>query len=75
MYLTGDHRVLREIRVDITKRCKWIAVSRLFAKNDKEKIASWISDLKRILIVFNVRSITSARASLTTHSQVELLIS
>jgi hypothetical protein len=33
------------------------AVSRLFhAKNDKDAIATWKSDLSRVLHIFNVRS-------------------
>jgi len=46
----------------------------LHAKNNKEKIAGWRSDLGRILQVFNVRSIVSARRSLTPDSQTELAI-
>jgi len=46
----------------------------LHAKNDKEKIAAWKSDLNRILQVFNVRSIISAWLSLTPHPQTELTI-
>jgi len=54
----GDPRILEEIRVDIVARRKWTAVCcRLFqVKDDKEKIAAWISGLNRILGVFNVRS-------------------
>jgi len=44
------------------------------AKNDKEKIVAWKSDLNRILQVFNVRSIVSARSLLTWHSQTELAL-
>ena len=44
------------------------------AKDDKDKIAAWMSDLVRILQVFNVRSIVSVRLSLTGHSQTELAI-
>ena len=51
------------------------AVSRLFhAKNDKEAIAGWKSDLSRILHIFNVSSIGFVRLSLTVHSQTELAI-
>ena len=46
----------------------------LHAKNDKDKIAGWKSDLARILHIFNVRSIVSVRLSLTRYSQTELAI-
>ena len=50
-------------------------VSRHFhAKNDKEKIATWKSDLNRILQVFNVRSIIYVRPFLTRHPQTELAL-
>ena len=44
------------------------------AKNDKETIATWRSDLNRILHVFNVRPVTPARPLLTVHFQTELAI-
>jgi len=51
-------------------------VSRLFhAKDDKEAIAAWRLELNRILHVFNVRSVTSVRPSLTARIQTELSIS
>lgn len=54
-----------EIRADIVRRRKLITVCRFIrAKDYKEKIASWISDLNRILTVFNVRSVTLTRQSL-----------
>ena len=46
----------------------------LLAKNDKEKIAGWRSDLNRILHVFSVRSISSVWRLLTLHSQTKLAI-
>ena len=50
-------------------------VSRHFhAKNDKDKIAAWRSDLNRILQIFNVRPIVSARSLLTIRFQTELTI-
>ena len=59
----------------IVKQSKRGVISRLFhAKNDKEKIATWRSDLTRILHVFNVCSIVSAWRSLTLHSQTELTV-
>jgi len=40
----------------VIKRGRRNPISRLFhAKNDKETIAVWKSDLNRILLVFNVR--------------------
>ena len=51
------------------------AVSRLIhAKDDKERIAGWRSDLNRILHVFNVRSVVSVWVSLTLRFQTELAI-
>ena len=44
------------------------------AKNDKEMIAIWRSDLNRILHIFNVRSATPAQPPLTVHFQTELSI-
>ena len=44
------------------------------AKNDKETIATWRSDLNRILHVFNVRSVTPIRTPLTAYFQTELAI-
>ena len=66
---------MAEIQRNVIKRGKRNVVSRhLHAKNDKEKIAAWRSDLGRILQVFNVRSIVSARRLLTVDSQTELAI-
>ena len=45
-----------------------------YAKNDKETIATWRSDLNQILQVFNVCSVTPARRLLTVHFQTELAI-
>ena len=66
---------MAEIQKNITKRGKRNGVSRMFqAKNDKETIATWRSDLNRILHVFNVRSIPPARPLLTVYFQTELAI-
>ena len=63
---TIDRRTVAEIQRKIVKWRKRNAASRLFhAKNDKEKITTWRLDLNRILHLFNVRSITSARLLLT----------
>lgn len=63
------------IQKRIIKQSKRNAISRhLHAKNDKEKIAAWRSDLVRILHVFNVRHLTSGWRLLTLCSQTELAI-
>ena len=50
-------------------------MSQLFhAKNNKETIASWKSNLNKILHVFNVRSIVSVWLLLTVRPQTELAI-
>ena len=43
-------------------------------KNDKKTIATWKSDLNRILHVFDVRFITYPFTSLTIHLQTELAV-
>jgi len=64
-----------EIQENIIKQSKRNAISRyIHAKNDKEKIAAWGSDLTRILHVFNVRSIVSIWLFLTVDYQTELAI-
>jgi hypothetical protein len=61
-----------EMKIELGKRN---AVSRLFhAKNDREMIAAWKSDLSRVLHIFNVSFLISARLSLNVHSQTELAI-
>ena len=62
-----------EIQGKVTKQSKRNAFSRLLhAKNDKETIAGWKSELNRILHVFNVRSATFTWSSLTVRFQAEL---
>ncbi|KAF9787249.1 hypothetical protein BJ322DRAFT_711299 [Thelephora terrestris] len=46
----------------------------LHAKNDKETIAAWKSDLNRMLHIFTVRSVVLARLWLTIRSQAELAV-
>ena len=66
---------MAEIQKNIIKQGKRNGVSRMFhAKNDKETIAAWRSDLNRILHIFNVRSAAPARPPLTVHFQTELAI-
>jgi hypothetical protein len=62
-------RTLSEIQSKVTKKGKRNAVSRIFhAKNDKETIATWKSDLSKILLVFNVSSVVILWLLLTDHS-------
>ena len=62
-----------EIQRKIIKQGKRSAVSRfLRAKDDKDTIATWRSDLNGILLVFNVCFVTSVRPLLTICFQTEL---
>ena len=64
-----------EIQGRVLKQSRRGAVSRLLhAKNDKESIVTWKSDLNRILHVFNVRSVASVWLRLTIRSQTELSV-
>jgi len=64
-----------EIQRKVIKQSGRNAVSRLFnAKNDKEKIAGWKTELNRILLVFNVRLITLASLPLIVSIQTELVV-
>ena len=66
---------MAEIQRRIVEQGKRGAISRYFhAKNDKDKIATWKSDLNRILQIFNVRPFVSARSLLTMRFQTELTI-
>ena len=66
-------RIADEIQRHIVKRGKRNAISRLYhAKDDKEAIANWRSDLDGILRVFNVCSATPTRPLLTFGFQAEL---
>ena len=66
---------MAEIQARVIKRSGRKAASRFFhAKNDKEAIVAWKSDLNRILLVFNVRSVAFALASLFTTFQTELVV-
>ena len=70
-----DRRTVAEIQRKIAKQAKRNVISRhLHAKNDKETIATWRSDLNRILLVFNVRSVLPDWPLLTSRSQTELAI-
>ena len=66
---------MAEIQQRIVKQGERGAISRHFhAKDDKDRIAAWRSDLNRILQIFNVRPIVSARSLLTMCFQTELAI-
>ena len=66
---------MAEIQGNIFKRVKRSTMSRHFhAKNDKEAIATWRSDLNRILHVFNVRPLAPVWLLLTIRIQAELTI-
>ena len=53
-------RTIDKIQRHIIERGKRNAISRRYhAKDDKRAIATWKLDLKGILDVFNVRSVTS----------------
>ena len=66
---------MAEIQEKVIKRSGRNALSKfLHAKNDKETIATWKSDLNRILHVFNVRPVLFTLASLIPHFQTELAL-
>ena len=66
---------MEKIQKKIEQRGKRGLISQHFhAKNDKDEITIWRSDLDRILHVFNVRSIAFVRSSLTVNFQTELAI-
>ena len=68
-----DRRTVAEIQGKVIKRSGRNAVSRfVHARNDKETITTWRSDLNRILHIFNVRSVVFTRPSLTISFQTEL---
>ena len=70
-----DPRTVGGIQKKVVKQGKRNVVSRHFhARNDKEAINAWRSDLNRILHVFNVRSVVFVWSLLTFHSQTELVI-
>ena len=65
---------MAEIQRSVIKGKRNVFSRHLHAKNDKERIAAWRSDLARILHVFNVRSIVSISLLLTRHPQTGLAI-
>jgi hypothetical protein len=55
-----DCRTVAEIQNKVIKQSGRNAPSRLFhARNDKETIAAWKSELNKILVIFNVCSMRS----------------
>ena len=66
---------MAEIQKDVIKLSERGFFSRLFyAKDDKDTLAAWRSDLNGVLHVFNVSSITSSSTFLTIHFQTELAV-
>jgi hypothetical protein len=66
---------LGEIQEKVIKKGKRNTVSRLFhAKIDKETITAWKSDLGKVLLIFNVRSVVVVWLLLTVYSQTELAL-
>ena len=66
---------MEEIQDRITEKGKRNLFSRLVhAKNDKETIATWNSDLNGILRIFNVRSAGSVPLSLTSSFQTQMAV-
>ena len=58
-----------EIQQEVTKQGERGTASRVFhAKVDKEKIATWRTNLNRILLVFNVHPITPYAANIKDSS-------
>ena len=63
------------IQTRIVERGKRNVILRyLYARNDREKIAAWSSDLIRVLHVFNVRYTASVWSLLTFRFQTELTV-
>ena len=66
---TFDRSTLAEIQRKVIKKRKRNVISRLVhAKNDREVIATWKSNLSKILLVFNVSSVAVVRPRLTVPS-------
>jgi len=58
-YRAFDRRTVVEIQNEILKQGGRHRFTRfLHARNDKDTIADWKSDLNRILAIFNVRSVS-----------------
>ena len=73
-YRALDRRTVAEIQEKVIEKAGRNLLSRLvYAKDDKDAIASWRLDLNRILHIFNVRSVVSVWLSPTVF-QIELAI-
>ena len=58
-YRVLDRRTVAEIQNEIVKQGGRHRFTRfIHARNDKDTIADWKSDLNRILVIFNVRSVS-----------------
>jgi len=67
--------MVAEIQGKTIKQGKRNVLSRLVhPKSDRETITTWRSDLNRILLVFNVRSVVFVWSLLTINSKTELVI-
>ena len=72
-YQCNHRRTLAEIEKKIIKMGKRNAVSRLLhAKNDKEAIETWRRDLNRVLLIFNVSTLSTVFDLLTVSFQTKL---
>jgi len=73
VYRVSNRRTVAKIQERIVERGERGLLSRfIHAKDDKEKIASWRSDLNRILGIFKVCSVVPVRPLLTVCFQKEL---
>lgn len=74
-YRGFNHRTVAEIQEKIAKRGGQGLLSRFgHAKNDKEAIASWRSDLNAIINILNVGSVVPAWPPLNVYFQTELAV-
>ena len=74
-YHVLNRRTVKEIEERVTEKGKRNRAYRLFhARNDKETIASWRSDLIRIIGVFNVCPVVYVWLLLTATPQAEVAI-
>ena len=56
----SDYRTVTDIKNEIAERSKQNAFLRtVHAKNNSQTIADWKSDLDRVLLIFNVRTVVS----------------
>lgn len=75
IYHALNRRTILEIEENVVEKGRRKLLSRLVhARNDKEVMAAWRSDLNRVLHIFNVRSASFVRQSLTVLFQTEMAI-